>query len=95
MLYSCFLKPSRNYLRGFLMAAWAGAKITERSEQRHIAIFNFSVDSKRFHQSSTALTFRNASVFGFIKHITHILHSFNSSLTALPSHGSLEDRQSP
>ena len=21
MLYSCFLKPSRNYLRGFLMAA--------------------------------------------------------------------------
>ena len=31
MLYSCFLKLSRNYLRGFLMAAWAGAKITERS----------------------------------------------------------------
>ena len=28
MLYSCFLKLSRNYLRGFLMAAWAGAKIT-------------------------------------------------------------------
>ena len=54
-----------------------------------------SVDSKLFHQSSTALTFRNASVFGFIQHITHILHSFNSSLTALPSHGSLEDRQSP
>ena len=33
MLYSCFLKPSRNYLRGFLIAAWAGAKIAERSEQ--------------------------------------------------------------
>ena len=30
MLYSCFLKPSRDYLRGFLIAAWAGAKITER-----------------------------------------------------------------
>ena len=30
MLYSCFLKRSRNYLRGFLIAAWAGAKITER-----------------------------------------------------------------
>ena len=32
MLYSCFLKPSRDYLRGFLIAAWAGAKITERWE---------------------------------------------------------------
>ena len=31
MLYSCFFKRSRNYLRGFLIAAWAGAKITERS----------------------------------------------------------------
>ena len=31
MLYSCFLKPSRDHLRGFLIAAWAGAKITERS----------------------------------------------------------------
>ena len=30
MLYSCFLKRSRNHLRGFLIAAWAGAKITER-----------------------------------------------------------------
>ena len=30
ILYSCFLKPSCNYLRGFLIAAWAGAKITER-----------------------------------------------------------------
>ncbi len=28
MLYSCFLKPSRDYLRGFLIAAWVGAKIT-------------------------------------------------------------------
>lgn len=28
MLYSCFLKLSRDYLRGFLIAAWAGAKIT-------------------------------------------------------------------
>ena len=33
MLYWCFLKPSRNYLRGFLIAAWAAAKITERSSQ--------------------------------------------------------------
>ena len=31
LLYLCFFKRSRNYLRGFLMAAWAGAKITERS----------------------------------------------------------------
>ena len=31
ILYWCSLKPSRNYLRGFLIAAWAGAKITERS----------------------------------------------------------------
>ena len=30
--YLCFFKRSRNYLRGFLIAAWAGAKITERSE---------------------------------------------------------------
>jgi hypothetical protein len=33
ILYWCSLKLSRNYLRGFLMAAWAGAKIAERSEQ--------------------------------------------------------------
>ena len=31
LLYLCFFKRSRNYLRGFLIAAWAGAKITERS----------------------------------------------------------------
>lgn len=55
ILYWCFLKRSRNHLRGFLIAAWAGAKIAERSEQRHIAIFNFSVDSKRFHQFRTTL----------------------------------------
>ena len=30
MLSSCFLKLSRDYLRGFLIAAWAGAKITGR-----------------------------------------------------------------
>ena len=30
--YLCFFKRSRNYLQGFLIAAWAGAKITERSE---------------------------------------------------------------
>ena len=33
ILYWCSLKLSRNYLRGFLMAAWAGAKITGRSQQ--------------------------------------------------------------
>ena len=38
MLYSCFLKLSRNYLRGFLIAAWAGAKITERSDLRYFVI---------------------------------------------------------
>ena len=32
MLYLCFFKRSRNHLRGFLIAAWAGAKITERSD---------------------------------------------------------------
>lgn len=26
MLYSRFLKPSRHYLRGFLIAAWAAAR---------------------------------------------------------------------
>ena len=31
LLYLCFFKRSRNYLRGFLIAAWAGAKIAERS----------------------------------------------------------------
>ena len=30
--YLCFFKRSRNYLQGFLIAARAGAKITERSE---------------------------------------------------------------
>ena len=32
--YLCRFKGSHNYLRGFLMAVWAGAKITERSQQR-------------------------------------------------------------
>lgn len=32
--YLYFFKRSRNYSRGVLIAAWAGAKITERSEQR-------------------------------------------------------------
>ena len=31
LFYWCFFKPLRNHLRGFLIAAWAGAKITERS----------------------------------------------------------------
>ena len=31
MLYLCRFKPLHHYLRGFLIAAWAGAKITERS----------------------------------------------------------------
>lgn len=35
LLYLCFLltllRPSHNHLRGFLIAAWAGAKIAERS----------------------------------------------------------------
>ena len=31
-LYSRFFKLSRNYLRGFLIAGWAGAKIIEYSE---------------------------------------------------------------
>ena len=31
MLYLCRFKPLRHYLRGFLIAAWAGAKIIERS----------------------------------------------------------------
>ena len=30
--YLCRFRPLRDYLRGFLIAAWAGAKITERSE---------------------------------------------------------------
>ena len=32
LLYLCFFKRSRNHLRGFLIAAWAGAKIAGRSE---------------------------------------------------------------
>lgn len=39
MLYSCFLKPSRDYLRGFLIAACAGAKITERSENDYNRLY--------------------------------------------------------
>ena len=35
ILYWCSLKLSRNYLRGFLIAAWAGAKIAERWEQQY------------------------------------------------------------
>ena len=33
LFYWCFFKRSRNHLRGFLIAAWAGAKITERWEE--------------------------------------------------------------
>ena len=54
MLYSCFLKPSRDYLRGFLIAAWAGAKITE-----------FSFPETSFHfQFSLWLFFRKPRVCG-------------------------------
>ena len=42
MLYSCFLKRSRNYLRGFLIAAWAGAKITERWDLQWCVVFVLS-----------------------------------------------------
>ena len=38
LLYLCFFKRSRNYLRGFLIAAWAGAKITGRREWRWYVI---------------------------------------------------------
>ena len=40
LLYLCLssIKPSRNHLRGFLIAAWAGAKITGRSES-HISTY--------------------------------------------------------
>ena len=31
LLYLCFFKRSRDYLRGFLIAAWAGAEIAGRS----------------------------------------------------------------
>ena len=31
MLYLCRVKPLRHYLRGFLIAAWAGDKIAEFS----------------------------------------------------------------
>ena len=37
--YLCFFKPSRHYLRGFLIAAGAGAKITERFES-HTSTYN-------------------------------------------------------
>ena len=33
LYYLCFFKRSRKTLRGFLIAAWAGAKIAERSQQ--------------------------------------------------------------
>ena len=38
MLYLCYLcrfKPLRHYLRGFLIAAWAGDKIAEFSFQKY------------------------------------------------------------
>ena len=54
IVYWCFLKPSRNYLRGFLIAAWAGAKITE-----------FSFPETSFHfQFSLWLFFRKPRVCG-------------------------------
>ena len=39
--YLCFFKRSRNYLRGFLIAAWAGAKITERSGITYTDLYSF------------------------------------------------------
>ena len=53
MRYLCFFKRSRKTLRGFLIAAWAGAKITERSEQRQIVIFS---------EKSFILSLKNLSV---------------------------------
>ena len=40
LLYLCFFKRSRNYLRGFLIAAWAGAKITGFLLSRNIISFS-------------------------------------------------------
>ena len=54
MLYLCFFKPSRNHLRGFLIAAWAGAKIAE-----------FSFPETSFHfQFGLWLFFRKPRVCG-------------------------------
>ena len=41
ILYLCFFKRSRNHLRGFLIAAWAGAKITERSGITYTDLYSF------------------------------------------------------
>ena len=41
LLYLCFFKRSRNYLRGFLIAAWAGAKIAERSGITYTDLYSF------------------------------------------------------
>ena len=54
LLYLCFFKRSRNYLRGDLIAACAGAKITE-----------FSFPETSFHfQFSLCLFFRKPRVCG-------------------------------
>ena len=41
LLYLCFFKRSRNHLRGFLIAAWADAKITERSGITYTDLYSF------------------------------------------------------
>ena len=46
MLYSCFLKPSRDYLRGFLIAAWGRVpKLQSSPFQKHHFIFSLACGS--------------------------------------------------
>lgn len=77
MLYLCYLcrfKPLRDHLRGFLIAAWADAKITERSEQCSAVSLTRCISKERLH-----CTKRNSVTLCFFPFISHTCNFLNKS----------------
>ena len=69
MLYLCRVKPLRHYLRGFLIAAWAGDKIAEFSFPE--ISFHFSLRPWFFFVSPAYVGKRIASPVAFASAADH------------------------
>ena len=72
--YLYFFNRSRKTLRGFLIAAWAGAKITGRSEQCSAVSLTRCISKERLH-----CTKRNSVTLCFFLFISHTGNFLNKS----------------
>ena len=86
LLYLCFFKRSRNYLRGFLIAAWAGAKITGFLLSRNI--ISFSVEPVALFSQAPRMRGKELNTVLFIVSdgITPAYAGKSSYSFGLPSH---------